>query len=425
VSIENITINGAVKVPERLVRRKLRISENQKTTVQDIEDGIETLYGTGRFSKVTYAMLPASYSHNLQVNVEEAPNGLLKTALYYDSENRAGATVNYTRRDLLLNGSRLIAEADLGQNIRTDLSYMKYMGYRRHFATSIRSSYFKNDFPVFGNQGGKAAIMQQKTNISTLGWQTATNNSWALGQQLEYRHMRLIPQMAGQFDLDTALVDANWFEQFKVRHWSAATYFKLNTLNRQVYPTSGWKAEATARFVTASKFKADAKPEHEALAAALSRPHYNSYGHFTLQAAAYLPVRHNLSLLLGQGLFIYTEKNLPFGQETFVGGFTAVLPNATTYWAAEPYSYAVDNLLYTSAGLQWEIRNNLYLQTHTMILDVDLLQGTRTLHGQSSRIGYGANLGYLTPLGPIVVGLAHQKGSEMRGFISLGFRLSK
>jgi NTE family protein len=423
VSIRNIMISGYAEVPERLIRRKLRINEHQKTTVEEIENGIETLYGTGRFSKVTYAMMPAPGGHNLQVNVEEAPSGVLKTALYYDSENRAGATVNYTHRDLLLEGSRFVAEADLGQNIRTDINYLKYMGYRRHFAARIGSNYYKNDFPLFSNEGTKVAILQQKTHISTLGWQTATNNTWTIGQQLEYKHMRLSPQVAGQIDLDTALVDVNWFEQFRVRHWSAATYFKLNTQNRQVYPTRGWRTEATARYITASKFSVDAKPEHERLAAALGRNNYSNYGQFTLHSAAYLPLRHNLSLLLGQGLHIYTQKDLPLGEETFVGGYRAVLPNAMEYWAAEPYSYSADNLLYASAGLQWEIRNNLYLQSYTAMLDVDLLQGSRLLRGQPTRFGYGATLGYLTPLGPIVLGLAHQRGSEMRGFISLGFRL--
>jgi NTE family protein len=423
VSIQNIMINGTAKVPERLIRRKLRINEHQKTTVEEIENGIEMLYGTGRFSKVTYAMIPAAGGHNLQVNAEGAPSGILKTALYYDSENRAGATVNYTRRNLLLEGSRFVAEADLGQNIRTDINYLKYMGYRRQYAARIGNNYYKNDFPLFSNEGTKVAILQQKTYISTLGWQTATNNTWTIGQQLEYKHMRLSPQVAGQIDLDTALVDVNWFEQFRVRHWSVATYFKLNTMNRQVYPTRGWRTEATARYITSSKFTVDAKPEHERLAAALGRNNYSNYGQFTLQSAAYLPLRHNLSLLLGQGLHLYTHKDLPLGEETFVGGYRSVLPNALEYWAAEPYSYSADNLLYASAGLQWEIRNNLYLQSYSALLDVDLLKGSRSLRGQSYRFGYGATLGYLSPLGPIVVGLAHQRGSEMRGFISLGFRL--
>ncbi|AKD05168.1 patatin-like phospholipase family protein [Pontibacter korlensis] len=423
VHLGQLYISGTSTMPRRILRRRLRLNENETTTISSIEDRIEVLFGTGHFNKVSYAMVPTDSSHHLQVNVEEAAKGLLKTAIFYDSENRAGATINFTHRNLLWEGSRFVAEADLGQNIRTDINYLKYMGYRNQLAAKLSSQYFKNDFALFNNSGSKVAILQRNTNIGTLGWQTTTNNSWTLGQQLEYKLTRLYPQVAGQVNLDTMTVDITQLEQLKVRNWSFSSFFKLNTLDRHYYPTKGWKAELQGSFIFGSRFSVRAKEGHSEWEDKMGHDDMDPYFKVALSANGVVPLRHNLSLMLGQGLVMYTNNDLPIGEETLVGGYTSVLPDMVEYRAAEPFAYSTDNLLYSGLGLQVELRKKLYLQTSTTLLNTSLLQGSRNLRGRNSRLGYSATLGYLTPFGPITAGLAHERNSDWRGFISLGFRL--
>lgn len=238
VQISRLHISGASSMPKRIIRRRLRLNEHETTSIRSIENRIEILYGTGRFNKVSYAMVPAdSGGHYLQVNVEEAAEAALKAAVYYDSENRAGATVNYTHRNLLWERSRFVAEVDLGQNIRSDVNYLKYMGYRNQLALKLASQYYKNDMSLFDDRGSKVAIFQQNANVGQLGWQTTTNNTWTLGQRLEYKLARLYPQVAGQVTIDSVSVDVSALEQLKVRNWGLSTFFRLNTLNRHAYPT--------------------------------------------------------------------------------------------------------------------------------------------------------------------------------------------
>ncbi|MCX2740293.1 patatin-like phospholipase family protein [Pontibacter anaerobius] len=423
VKIGKVLISGTNSTPRRILRRRLRLKENETTTISSIENRIEVLYGTGHFNKVSYAMVPSDSGHHLQVNVEEAAEGALKTAIYYDSENRAGATVNFTRRNLFWQGSRFVAEVDLGQNIRTDVNYLKYMGYRYHIAVKLGSQYYKNDLSLFNDNGSKIAILQQNMNIGTLGWQTTTNNTWTLGQQMEYKLARLYPQVAGQLNLDTLTVDINWLEQLKVRNWAINSFFRLNTLDRQVFPTRGWKTDLQGSFIFGSRFTLRAQPGHPELESSIRNDDIDPYFRVSLKANGVVPLRRNLSLMLRQGLVMYTSNDLPVGEEVKIGGYTSVLPNMVEYRAAEPFAYSADNLIYGGLGLQAELRKKLYLQLSSTVINTSLLHGYRTLRGKSTRLGYSATLGYLTPFGPITAGAAHEKDAEWRGFISLGFRL--
>lgn len=423
VRIGQLYISGTSSTPKRIIYRRLRLNENETTTISSIEDGIEVLYGTGHFNKVSYAMVPADSAYNLQVNVEEAPEAALKTAIFYDSENRAGATVNYTHRNFFWEGTRFLAEVDLGQNIRSEVSYLKYMGYRNQIGVKLGSQYYKNDIPVFNSQGSKIALLQQNANIGTLGWQTTSSNSWTLGQQLDYKLSRLYPQVAGTLNLDTVAVDINLLQQLRVRNWSLTTFFKLNTLDRQTYPTRGWKADLRGSFVFDNKFSVRAKEGHPELEHVFSKDNISPFLRVALRVNGLIPLRRHISLMLRQGLLLYTSNDLPLGEETMVGGYTSVMPNMIEYRAAEPYAYPTDNLVYSGLGLQVELRKKLYLQATSTLINTSLLTGYRTLRNKTTRIGYGAALGYLTPFGPITLGTAHEGGSEWRGFISLGYRL--
>ncbi|PTX18450.1 NTE family protein [Pontibacter mucosus] len=423
VLLNQILISGSKTTPKRILRRRLRLRENEPTTVSTIENRIEVLYGTGHFNKVSYALVPADSGYHLQVNLEDGALGALKTAIYYDSENRAGATVNLTRRNLLWQGSRFVAEVDLGQNIRSDVNYLKYMGYRYHLAAKLGSQYYKTDLPLFNDNGNKIAILQRNSNTATLGWQTTTNNTWTLGQQLEYKLSRLYPQVAGQMNIDTLTVDINHLEQLKVRNWSLSTFFRHNNLDRQVYPTRGWRTEAQGSYVFGNRFSVRARPDHAELEESMAGKHYDAYFRVALHANGIVPLRKNLSLILRQGLVMYTNNDLPIGEESLVGGYTSVLPNMVEFRAAEPFAYSADNLLYAGLGVQVALRRKLYLQLHSTLMDTGLLHGYRTLRGKTTRLGYSATLGYITPFGPVTAGIAHENKSDWRGFISLGFRL--
>ncbi|TPE46382.1 patatin-like phospholipase family protein [Pontibacter mangrovi] len=423
VRISRLTISGSSTMPRRIVRRRLRLNEQETTTISGIEDRIEILYGTGHFNKVSYAMLPADSGHHVQINMEEAAKGVLKTAIFYDSENRAGATVHFMRRNLFWEGSRFVAEVDLGQNIRSDVNYLKYMGYRNQIAAKLASQYYSNDISLFNTSGSKVAILQQNMNLATLGWQTTTNNTFTLGQQLEYKLARLYPKVAGQLNLDSVTMNVNALEQLKVRNWSFSTFFRLNTFNRHFYPTRGWKAALLGSYVFGQRTTVRANEGYASLQQALARRNPDPYFKVALKADGAVPLRRNLSLMLRQGLVMYTTNDLLIGEEMLVGGYTSVLPNMLEYRAAEPFAYSTDNLLYTGVGLQAALRKKLYLQASSTLLNTSVLNGYRTLRGKSTRIGYSATLGYLTHFGPLSVGLAHEKHADWRGFISLGFRL--
>ncbi len=423
VYVESIAITGAKRVPRRLITGKLHIQEKDTLVLEEIEDHVEELYGTRHFDKVSYTLQPRESGYHLQVQVKEAPPSSLKAAVFYDSENRAGVTVNLTQRNLFALGSRFIAEGDFAQAPRVDLNYLKYLGKTQSVAAVAGAYYYGYEFPSYDQDNNKIAVFNKNKYAGYAGWQSSKHTNWTLGQRISLYHARLSPEVAGQVILNGRTFDSSLLQKLRNSAWGLSTFYQLNNLNSAVFPTKGWKVDVAAEGMKPGHVKASFVAGNSELKDAINQRTYPTYLRFTVKSTGLVPLRQNLSLVLRQGLVYYTSEQVPPDQEMYVGGFRPIVPNSLDFWGVEPYTYALTRALYLQAGLQLRIRKNYYLQPMAQAVDVGLLQSTRTLHGQAFRISYGLSAGYDSPLGPLVLGVARQNDSSLRGYLGLGFRL--
>ncbi|MBF9255442.1 patatin-like phospholipase family protein [Pontibacter sp. 172403-2] len=425
VYVESITITGARRVPKKLITGKLHIREQDTLALEQIEDNVEELYGTRHFDKVSYTLQPGPKGYHLQVQVKEAPPSSVKAAVFYDSENHAGVTVNLTQRNLLLSGSRFIAEADVAQMPRVDLNYLKYLGRLQNVAAVLGASYYGYEFPTYNQNNNKIAVLNKNRYAGYAGWQSTSHTNWTFGQRLSFYHLRLSPEVAGQFILNGSAINANIIRKLKNSTWGLSTFYQLNNLNSAIFPTKGWKVDATAEGKLPGRLQANLLPEYKALQDSISSIDYQPYIRLTVKSTGFIPIRPNLSLVLRQGLIFYNTENVPPDQEVYAGGFRPIVPDAFDFRGMKPYTYALTKALYFDAGLQLRIKNNLYIHPNVQALNVSLLNSDRLLQGQGLRISYGLMAGYDSPLGPVVLGVALQHKSSIHGYLGLGFRLPR
>lgn len=423
VYVDKITIKGARRIPKKLIAGKLHIRERDTLALEQIEDNVEELYGTRHFDKVSYTLQPGPGGYHLQVQVKEAPPSSVKAAVFYDSENHAGVTVNLTQRNLLLSGSRFIAEADVAQAPRVDLNYLKYLGKSQNVGAVLGGYYYGYEFPNYNQNNNKIAVFNKNRYAGYTGWQSTNHTNWTFGQRLSFYHVRLSPEVAGQVILNGSALDANIFQNLNNSSWGLSTFYQLNNLNSAIFPTSGWKVDVAAEGKLPGTLQAKLLPEYQALQDSINSIGYHPYIKFTVKSTGFIPLRPNLSLVLRQGLIFYTSESVPPDQEVYAGGFRPIIPDAVDFRGVKPYTYALTKALYFDVGLQLRISNNIYIHPGVQALNVSLLSSRHSLQGQGLRISYGLMAGYDSPLGPLVLGVALQHNSSLNGYLGLGFRL--
>ena len=124
--VTEINVLNNKSVPETFILDRLGVQSDSWITVDQLEAGIDNLYGTRYFTKILYEIHDKDDSKRLIIDVGEAPDGQLKAALQYDLETEISLLLNLTYRNLLFNNSRIILEGEISNNPLFDFNYLKF-----------------------------------------------------------------------------------------------------------------------------------------------------------------------------------------------------------------------------------------------------------------------------------------------------------
>ena len=127
--ITEIIVRNHKVVNEKFIMNRLGIQPGDWVTLDELEEGIDNLYGTLYFTKILYEIQNGEVGKALVIEVAEAPEGQIRGAIQYDLETDISLLVNLTYRNLLVGNSRIILEGEISNNPLFDLNYLKYFGF--------------------------------------------------------------------------------------------------------------------------------------------------------------------------------------------------------------------------------------------------------------------------------------------------------
>jgi NTE family protein len=400
----------------------MQVKPGESVSIDHIQKRLQLIYGTLYFEKLWYEILGPQDHQILKIHVTERPKSQLRFSYHYDSENKGGVVVNATVRNVLLNHSRLIMEADLATFPRLTLDYFKYLGKKQNIAAQATGLYFKNELPVYDSAGNLNILFSTDYASAGLRFQTTFAQNGAFGVEAKLHQISLTPKVAENTTRSISKIQYN--------NTSFSFYYRYDNTNDRYFPTRGLKSEI--KFSTSTKINGTVEIRDtlsvgpESLGDLLQT---NSINAIDLTLFPIIPLSSKFSLLLKSRLRLSNlgANTLNFTDYDFIGGFIPSWINSNEYLGGGAKEFIAANYFYGRLSMQYNVRKNMFLQGHFNYLNSDVKwvfpeAEISKLGDRYMRFGYGATLGYSSPIGPIAFSFAKDHfREEWKATLAIGF----
>lgn len=420
--ITSIRIVGNEKIASRLIEGNLRIKEGSILSIDEIEKQISLIYGTRYFDKVEYEIIRNGAKYELKITVREAPDGFLKLAVQYDSENDIGINANLTYRNLLLPRSRALIELDFSKNLRLDISYLKYIGKKQNAGIEVGLDYRDTELPFYEEN---IEISRFDADYTDYYFQLQSTNfqNFTFGGRFQLEYSELTP-IVGEL--------ARVIERIRNRDISLIFYVKYNSFDRQFFPKRGTFFSVSFKNAldvknTLTEISEDSISSTRTTIGQKLDPFIALETYFT----HIFKINDRFSIITKNAMILTTLKEPDYNitDYYFIGGFNPLFKNVTEYWGASDKEFVSPNYFYTKLILQFELVNNFFISGIANYIDVQYpmeilydITLDNYLSGEKRRFGYGISLGYNSPIGPISVSLAKDtRLNKTQANINVGF----
>lgn len=151
--VSHVTIEGLSKVSKSLVLGNLQIADSSWITLEDLERGINRIYGSRFFESVNYKIEPRHNSSNLVIQVKEQNTNIFKFSLNYDNNLKAAILLNNTIRNFPGQGSKLMIDLKLGEYPAVIAKYSIQTPIKPNIGFGTKLSYNKFQANYFDSHG--------------------------------------------------------------------------------------------------------------------------------------------------------------------------------------------------------------------------------------------------------------------------------
>ena len=420
--ITNITVTGNEKISSNLIEGKLRIQEGSVLSMDEIEKQISIVYGSRYFDKVDYEIIRHGAKYELKINVQEAPDGYLKLAAQYDSENDIGINANITYRNLLLPHSRALLEFDLSKNPRLDINFLKYIGEKQNAGIQLGFDFRDNELPYYEDNVENTRFDADYTDLYFKVQSTSFQN-FTFGGKAQLDFSELTP-IVGEL--------ARVIERIRNRGFGIHFFATHNSFDRQFFPRKGTYFSVDIKRVLDLKATVTQISEDSISTTKITyEEQLDPYTAIELYFTHIFKIHKRFSLITKNAMVMTTlgEPNINVTDYYFIGGFNPRFRNVSEYWGANDKEYVAPNYFYTKLVMQYEPFTNLFVSGIVNYLDVQYpmeimypITVDDYLGGERRRLGYGLAFGYNSPLGPISFSMAWDtKTSQTHTNINVGF----
>ncbi len=237
VSIGQIDITGNTKTRDKIIRRELRVAEQEPFSATQLRKSKEALQRLGFFSEVDVTTRKGATDDqiDLAVDVKEGSTGAFSAGAGYSSGDQFLFNVRLSENNLFGRGQRAVLNADFG-SIRRNifLSYTepylfdtRLLGQSTIFNTQLDYGDFTRSSTGFSV---RALYPFEEIGLGGLGWLSLEDTSFGLEYRLEQARI---------YDIRYNSPPAIWAEQGQTSISAISPQILRNTLNHAYDPTSG------------------------------------------------------------------------------------------------------------------------------------------------------------------------------------------
>lgn len=417
ILITRVHVNQLQYNDQSLAYGKLNIKRNSYLTKYELQEGIERLFGTQYFDKLTYNFQKEENGFVLNMNAREKPPSSLRFSVHYDNFYGAGLVLNYTRSNFLVSGSRLTVAADLSEFPQFRFYFRKYTGQRMNILAGFETYFESNLIPGYLEEEEIGYTKQDHlTSVLSLKNSLSLNQIAGIGLLLEYS--AVYPSKAMQ----ALYPEAFNYKRYGYTGFGLLATYGLNTLDDNFYPFQGnlvdinlkgiYNPQLSLRYLSDT---IDTKPSLE------------SFGKLSISFDNYKPLSPKLNYNVGFSLGLSTDEFIA-SDYFFVGGHKNNLRrNQIAFVGYNLGEVVATNFMRFKLGMNYRLYPNLQFEIlGNALLASDnfehLTDALFTFDKDALHVGYGGGLSYKTPAGPISIFLAGaNKVNSLTWYISLGY----
>jgi len=408
IQIEDVDFSGVPAGVLVLVKRLLNLKPGKEYTFEEINQGVDRVYGTQFFKNVDYQL---SYGQHggavVNLEVEKASEGTLSFGLHYNDPEKAGIILGARLNNLFNKAAVMSASVKVSESAAAEASLYQYIGRQRRWLYQFGLNFHKTDqfhllsrfrpFEVnrFESFGGVRYLLKA-----------------GFDAELQFGIKRY--EMKPVYEIDNDLLEHLQMGQFlalTVRH---------NSLDRNYFPNSGFRTSATLGFNYKMRYGDEFSDEEVDTLYTLRQP--SNYAKVNFFVEHYLPLAPRVALETKVGIGFKTAAN--FGDNFLLGGSYFYRESGIPFMGLKEFRRSYRGLGVLHLGLRWNPIKKLYV---TSILDIGKvrLAETSAVLGEKSQqvIGAGANIAYDSYIGPISLNIGGSSLQEgVRFALDFGFR---
>ncbi len=246
LNLVHIDIEGVRPNMKSLMLRRMGLELHQDYQLEEVERRIRNMYGLRLFKKLDYQVSGEGGRDSLLITTSEKRQHSFKSALHYDSDRGAGILFNFTSRNLIGPGSRMLTTVDVAENPAVRFQLQKPIGEKGKWwaRAELKSEKVLQQYYV-DNRFTKDYFYVYRSGVLQLNKELSVNNYIGAGLKME------LNQLSPKFNAadrgiapDSVTSEINLADN---HNYGMYVRFEHNSYNRRFFPSSGsfifWDAQ--------------------------------------------------------------------------------------------------------------------------------------------------------------------------------------
>lgn len=409
IEVKRVIFEGVNPISADYLKRKMQLTTPLNLSLSEIDNAITKAWGTNLFYRVTYRFQPYEDKYALVISAIEKPSDLLRFGAHYDSDIKTNVVLAASFRNVLIKGSKLKVDLKVGDYQYFGASYITTSGWqprsRKGWASNIKANLLfslkSRQHPLYTfSQGVKNSSYIYNGSIGSLQGQLVFFDTHALGVGVEYEAASTKGQVnpirpGTHYDYYTSIVGS----------------FKVDTYNKQAFPTRGANAYAEIRYVF---------PD-------FSNGSKSQFYNLLLKYHRAIPISKRLTLgysICGGSSFGDT---IPFTHRFYYGGganSSQIINGAFPFMGLNFMEQSDKSVIVGQLELQQRIWKDIYGLAKCNIARSKTSLDRLINNFDKFKFGYGLTAGFDSPFGPIELTASYSnKTTGMLFYINLGYWL--
>lgn len=239
IFVKKIQINGNQNYTRAYILGKLKIKENTKVSLRDLQKGINNLNATQNFSAINYAFEYLNENDDkLIVHLTEKKNDTyLRFGVHYDDLFKTGVLLNYTKKNLIAKNDVFSFDFVVGDHLRYNFNYYIDNGFYWSFGVNSKMQKFNRNVPNDFNNG--LTLSDLGVNSINVDYQDLTNQAYlqtlfaqkfSIGAGLEHKLLKIESETVA--NIRPVFENSDYLSLFG--------YMKFDSFDQKYFPRKGW-----------------------------------------------------------------------------------------------------------------------------------------------------------------------------------------